>query len=1248
MYGINEANRDIYRIDTTTGTAALFYDLPNLGPLMGLATLGDGIFYTFLMNMPAPGDTILIINTNTGFILKRTVPDRANGDLAVYNGEIYYIAKEPLGPPGWFNRGIAKLNLNDLGSSYMVINYGDHEFIGLSPTNMCNMFLIVDDFNNNEMFLFNIKDGVFHPWCESIAGMTSITSMYEFKPIECEVQVDLDCDDSSGATGYDYHGADISCKRRQAGLADDDIYFEFDTVIWTMTVHLTGYTPDGLLEFLDFSGTVYNVTIAGDSSHLITITNIALAKSRDFKEALSFIRYKNLAPYPTAGQRTIEIQFTTANDAISGVATVFLDVIELPFYEVDLGQDTVVCEGEVVVLDAGHPGANYTWSSGQTTQTVSTEYPGEYIVTVNSNEICAGFDTIQIETIPVIEVELDGDETVCGSEDAILTITTNSNIPLDVAIGSSTGFSELLEYVNGVEQFEVSPDTTTTYTIDNIYELYDVCVTLIDSVHVVEVYPEYYIDTAFTICEGDSLLIGWEWEKEAGIYDRAFYSEFGCDSNVTVILSTMPLPTKTIYATSCDSASTGIFHFLINATIGCDTQAVRTVVFADSDSTFHYLATCTAANTGTTIDSFINQLGCDSIVVSYYTLIPPQDTTFVQLTSCEGTDIGTTQFIVLNSEGCDSLVITNTILSSEADTTFLQSSSCDPADVGIFETLYNNQEGCDSLVISNVVPGEEDTTYQATTSCDSASLGVYEVLLQNNAGCDSLVIITVSYSPSDSTFQSSITCDETQAGIFISSFINRFGCDSIVRHEVSYVSHTETILFSETCNAASAGIFSDTLTGVQGCDSIIIETVELLPSDEIFLNETTCHSSQAGTFITVHFNQFGCDSIVTLSVVLSEVDSTVFEFFTCVPEEEQIITTIYPGTDGCDSLVIEQISLFPLPDLLIVSTADYNGFDISCRGAMDGGLSAQATGLGPFNYLWSTGDQEAILANLSSGTYAVTVTDANGCESESSITLTEPAAFSIDLEATEPDCFSQSEGAIGIIPHGGVQPILYSIDGVTFQGSALFEDLPEGLYEIKAIDGNGCTTEENFFIDVPIKVAVDLGDDQIIAPGDSVFLNASLNISIDSIGTLTWMGPDLINCNHCLTQMVAPSHSTTYSIAVTSLDGCSDEDQVRISVERKNAIYVPSIFSPNNDGNNDLVWIGAAHDIKLILSFVIFDKWGNHVFEKNDFVPNDDTLGWDGKFDGEELDPGVFAYYVIAVSGDGEQIVVFGDITLVK
>ncbi|MGB3078949.1 MAG: gliding motility-associated C-terminal domain-containing protein, partial [Saprospiraceae bacterium] len=471
---------------------------------------------------------------------------------------------------------------------------------------------------------------------------------------------------------------------------------------------------------------------------------------------------------------------------------------------------------------------------------------------------------------------------------------------------------------------------------------------------------------------------------------------------------------------------------------------------------------------------------------------------------------------------------------------------------------------------------------------------------------------------------------------------------SIVTTTVSLSLSEQTFINSTTCDPSAAGVFIHTLTNQFGCDSTVTETIDLLASGETFLFSATCMSSQAGTFITTLTNQNGCDSVVTLTVSLIPADTTIISFKTCDPAQVGSNQNTFTNQNGCDSLVIEQTTLYPLPDLQLQVTSDFNGYDISCFGEADGSAIANVSGVSPYSYIWSTGSTDQSITDLSSGLYTVTITDANGCKTDGKITLSDPGPFMISFVVSNPDCFDQHNGSITVEQIGGVLPVRYSIDEINYQSSPSFTGLSGGTYHITARDANDCEKKEIIFINVPLMVNVELGDDQIIEAGDTVLINAIVNVPFDSLASIIWTGLTNPNCPTCLTQPVVPIVTTTYSVSVISVDGCKDEDALTIFLEKNTDIYVPNIFSPNGDIINDKLIISAGSDVEEISSLIIFDRWGNMVFSRDHFQANDPNNAWDGRLKGRELNSAVFAYRLIAKFKDGSQFIREGDVTLLK
>lgn len=163
-----------------------------------------------------------------------------------------------------------------------------------------------------------------------------------------------------------------------------------------------------------------------------------------------------------------------------------------------------------------------------------------------------------------------------------------------------------------------------------------------------------------------------------------------------------------------------------------------------------------------------------------------------------------------------------------------------------------------------------------------------------------------------------------------------------------------------------------------------------------------------------------------------------------------------------------------------------------------------------------------------------------------------------------------------------------------------------GTYIDTLIASNDCDTLRTIQLTVFPKPAPDLGADKNICSGDSLILYPG------QFNSILWQ--DGSTQSH----FIVKQHGL-YSVTVT--DNCgSASDEIMIT-ESNCDIYFPTAFTPNNDGKNDVFKMLGGNNLKDF-RFVVYNRWGEIVFETNDFAK-----GWDGKVKGKLQGNGVFAWY---------------------
>lgn len=273
----------------------------------------------------------------------------------------------------------------------------------------------------------------------------------------------------------------------------------------------------------------------------------------------------------------------------------------------------------------------------------------------------------------------------------------------------------------------------------------------------------------------------------------------------------------------------------------------------------------------------------------------------------------------------------------------------------------------------------------------------------------------------------------------------------------------------------------------------------------------------------------------------------------------------------------------------------------------------------------------------------------NGCTATDSVLVSENAPFDPEILPDQPRC-EETQGQLTVTGvSGGTPPFLYSADGgATFQGSPVFAGLLPGVYAVVVQDALGCETipeESQLLSPQPVEITLEASVE--LFQGNSYQINTQLNLPDSAIVTAVWTPSAGLSCADCLRPLATPLQTTGYTLEVTDLNGCFARAVIQIVVDERAGIFVPNIFSPNGDGENDRFFIFANDaNIREIRSFLVFDRWGEMVFEYYRFLPNNPAYGWDGAFRGKPLDPAVFVWFAEIELIDGRVEVLKGDVLL--
>ena len=262
--------------------------------------------------------------------------------------------------------------------------------------------------------------------------------------------------------------------------------------------------------------------------------------------------------------------------------------------------------------------------------------------------------------------------------------------------------------------------------------------------------------------------------------------------------------------------------------------------------------------------------------------------------------------------------------------------------------------------------------------------------------------------------------------------------------------------------------------------------------------------------------------------------------------DSEDISDLEPGTyvalvtdrEGCTETVSVDVTEIAAMDISLTSPTFIGGHNISCYLVADGQITAAVTnGTAPYTYLWNDAAAQTTqtAVNLEAGTYTVTVTDANLCTQEATITLTQPENVTGSLVSrTNVLCNGESTGSATISAAGGNAPYTYLWNTVPPQTGVTISNLQAGMYSATITDINGCTGSIVVEIEQPDSpISGTVSTSNVLCNSDSTG-SASANITGGTAPYTYLWNSDPDNNTDNISNLPAGN----YSLTVTDANGC--------------------------------------------------------------------------------------------------------------
>lgn len=406
---------------------------------------------------------------------------------------------------------------------------------------------------------------------------------------------------------------------------------------------------------------------------------------------------------------------------------------------------------------------------------------------------------------------------------------------------------------------------------------------------------------------------------------------------------------------------------------------------------------------------------------------------------------------------------------------------------------------------------------------------------------------------------------------------------------------------------SAAGTYIDTLAVIPGCDTIFSTQLSLINTMVSAQSATICSGntytlpggavvSAAGIYSDTLVSAGGCDSVITTTLTVISTLTSVQNPVICTGNSFTLpggATVSQAGTyhdtlasaAGCDSIIITNLSVVPnLTHTQNISLCQGSGF------TLPGGQIA-----------------------TSSGTYLDTLVSSGGCDSIITTNLTIlPVKFSVQNPSICSDTFF-------ILPGGAAVATT-------------------GIYHDTLVSANGCDSIVTTNLTVHPAPVANISGGTAISYGNAATLTASGGTSYN------WSPPTGLNSTTGSTVIASPASGTLYCVLVTNTNGCTAIDCINISVEIIcGEFFIPNAFSPNDDGENDQLKAYINPLCVKEFSLIIFNRWGQAVFETTDV-----REGWDGTVNDRMSNTGVYVYTCKAQLTSGEEIRRKGNVSLLR
>jgi len=431
--------------------------------------------------------------------------------------------------------------------------------------------------------------------------------------------------------------------------------------------------------------------------------------------------------------------------------------------------------------------------------------------------------------------------------------------------------------------------------------------------------------------------------------------------------------------------------------------------------------------------------------------------------------------------------------------------------------------GNDGAATANVTGGTSPYNYTWNTGATGSTLanvnaGTYTVTVSDANNCTVSATATVSQ---PGGFTISTSPNDADCG-------QNNGSASVTSPTGNYSYTWSTGQTGQSITNISAGSYTVTVTNTTtNCDQTATVNVGNIGGPAISVDNTTdvsCHSGSDGSATVSATGGAGSYSYVWS-------DGSQGSQATGLSAGAYSVTV----TDQSNCQAITNVTISQ-PQALQVS---FLTTDVSCFSGSDGTATANTTGgMMPYSYTWpNTSSSSATATGLSAGNYTVIITDANGCTTDTTIGIDQPAPLSLSTTSDDVTCPGGNDGSAEVSVTGGTTPYAYNWDNG--QSAISNNGLSAGTYGVTITDANNCMDSSSVQVNEPSPLVIDTNNVKNTTNGNS---DGAIDISVS--GGLSPYNYEWDNGDS--SQDITGLSPGSYTVTVTDADTCKKTKTIQV------------------------------------------------------------------------------------------------------